>query len=147
MNPTVSLRQGDALVLVDVQNDFLPGGALPVPHGDEVIPALNRYIALFERRGLLIYATRDWHPVDHCSFRSQGGPWPEHCVTFSQGAQYAPNLKVLRSVQIISKPSGRDQETYSGFDGTDFEDQLRDANISRLFIGGLATDYCVLYTV
>jgi nicotinate phosphoribosyltransferase len=147
MNPSVSLRQGDALVVVDVQNDFLPGGALPVPHGDEVIPALNRYIALFERRGLPIYATRDWHPADHCSFRSQGGPWPEHCVTFSHGAQHAPNLKLLRSVQVISKPSGREVETYSGFDGTDFEQQLRESGVSRLFIGGLATDYCVLYTV
>src|SRR5215831_2083403 len=107
MNAMVSLQQGDALVVVDVQNDFLHGAALAVPHGDEVIPLLNRYIALFDGKHLPIFATRDWHPPDHCSFRSQGGPWPAHCVVFTQGAELSPQLKVVPSTRVISKPAFR----------------------------------------
>ena len=147
MNSTVSVHHGDTLVVVDVQNDFLPGGALAVPHGNEVIPVLNHYIAFFERDRLPIFATRDWHPPDHCSFRSQGGPWPEHCVRFSPGAELSSQLKLPPSTTIISKPSFSDKETYSPFEGTDFEQTLRQVNASRLFVGGLATDYCVLNTV
>ena len=84
---------GDALIIVDVQNDFLPGGSLPVPAGDEVIPSLNRYIAAFLFRELPIFATRDWHPPDHCSFHQQGGPWPPHCIADTQGAAFPANSK------------------------------------------------------
>jgi nicotinate phosphoribosyltransferase len=147
MNATVSLQSGDALVIVDVQNDFLPGGALAVPNGDEVISPLNGYIDCFASRCLPVFATRDCHPADHCSFRSRGGPWPEHCVKGSHGAQISPQLKLSPSTEIVSKPSVRDKETYSPFEGTGFENTLREKNVSRLFVGGLATDYCVLYTV
>lgn len=147
MNTTVSLRYGDTLVIVDVQNDFLPGGALAVPQGDEVISPLNHYVDRFARRRLPVFATRDWHPADHCSFHSRGGPWPEHCIAGSHGAQISPQLKLSPSTEIVSKPSVRDEETYSPFEGTGFENTLRERNISRLFVGGLATDYCVFYTV
>jgi nicotinamidase/pyrazinamidase len=147
MKTTISPHSGDALVIVDLQTDFLPGGALAVPHGDEVIPALNHYIALFEQRGLPIFATRDWHPANHCSFQGQGGPWPQHCVMFSQGAEFSPRLKLPASAIVISKPSVADRETYSAFEGTDFAERLREMKCKRLFIGGLATDYCVLNTV
>lgn len=136
-----------ALIIVDVQNDFLPGGALAVSHGEEVVPVLNRYIAQFEQQKLPIFATRDWHPPNHCSFRTQGGPWPVHCVVHSRGAEFAPSLRLPKSAMVISKPSASDKETYSGFEGTDLEGQLRRAGVSSLFIGGLATDYCVLNTV
>ncbi len=89
-----SPRAGDALLLVDVQRDFLPGGALAVPRGDEVVPALNRYLRLFATRGLPIFASRDWHPPDHASFQARGGPWPPHCVRDSAGAQFAPGLEL-----------------------------------------------------
>ena len=141
------METSDALIVIDVQNDFLPGGALAVPHGDEVIPVLNRYIAEFEQQKLPIFATRDWHPPNHCSFRQQGGPWPVHCVVGSKGAEFPSSLQLLSSAIIISKPSTPDKETYSGFEGTGLEQQLRRASVAHLYIGGLATDYCVLNTV
>ena len=90
-------RAGDALIIVDVQNDFLPGGALAVPQGDEVVSVLKRYAALFATLGLPVFATRDWHPRNHCSFRERGGPWPAHCVAGTQGAQFASGLKLPSS--------------------------------------------------
>lgn len=143
----IELNETDALLLVDVQNDFLPGGALAVPDGDQVVPVLNAYIARFAAKKLPIFATRDWHPPDHCSFRPQGGPWPPHCIAGSQGAQFSPALKLPAEVKIISKATAKEREAYSGFDGTDLASQLKALNVKRLFIGGLATDYCVLNTV
>jgi len=139
--------QGDALIVVDVQRDFLPGGSLPVPAGDEVVPVLNRYIALFLSRCLPVYATRDWHPSDHASFQAQGGPWPPHCVAGTSGAAFARGLKLPEGAVIISKGGSAQKDAYSGFDGTDLESRLRGQGVRRLFIGGLATDYCVLNTV
>ena len=139
------VRQGDALLIVDVQNDFLPGGSLAVPHGDEVVPLLNRYLRAFQN--LPVYATRDWHPERHCSFRAQGGPWPPHCVAGTHGAEFSVALQLPPAAAIISKAATPEQDAYSGFQGTGLNAQLRAANIRRLFIGGLATDYCVLNTV
>lgn len=141
------LQAGDALILVDVQLDFLPGGSLAVPQGDEVVPALNRYIAVFRRLTLPVVATRDWHPPDHCSFQAQGGPWPPHCVAGSDGARFAPLLDLPCEARIVSKATTRDRDAYSGFEGTDLDEWLQRAGVSRVFVGGLATDYCVLNTV
>jgi nicotinamidase/pyrazinamidase len=138
---------GDALLIVDVQNDFLPGGGLAVPDGDAVIPLLNAYIDIFRERNLFIYATRDWHPPDHCSFQAQGGTWPVHCVADTPGAAFAPQLQLPPNTVVISKAVTLDQDAYSGFQGTDLAQRLRAQQIKRLLIGGLATDYCVLNTV
>jgi nicotinamidase/pyrazinamidase len=140
-------RAGDALVLVDIQNDFLPGGALAVPRGNEVIEPLNRSIGEFERHRLPIFATRDWHPGNHCSFRAQGGPWPPHCIAGSQGAQFAAQLQLVPVVRMVPKGTRADADAYSGFQDTELAQQLRDLGCTRLFIGGLATDYCVRATV
>jgi nicotinamidase/pyrazinamidase len=147
ITPHVRLQTGDALIIADVQNDFLPGGKLAVPHGDEVVPVLNRYISLFDAQKLPIYAIRDWHPALHCSFLPQGGIWPPHCVQESQGAQFSSQLLLPRQVIIISKATEREFEAYSGFQGTSLASSLKQQCIQRLFIGGLATDYCVLNTV
>lgn len=138
---------GDALLLVDVQNDFLPGGALGVPDGDAVVPVLNRYLARFVDAGLPIFATRDWHPAGHCSFVAQGGPWPPHCVQNTPGAEFAPGLELPQGVSRIAKAIGTDKDSYSGFEGTELAEELRAAGVTRLLVGGLATDYCVLNTV
>lgn len=136
----------DALLIVDVQNDFLPGGALAVQRGGEVIGPLNRWIARFELAGRPIVATRDWHPADHESFRSQGGTWPVHCVAGTPGAAFPPALELPASALVISKATSR-KEAYSGFSGTGLAERLAHAGVRRLFVGGLATDYCVLNTV
>lgn len=144
---TVSLQSTDALVVVDVQRDFLPAGALAVPHGDEVVPVINRYIALFHARGLPVIFTRDWHPASHCSFQQQGGPWPEHCVADTSGAAFAPNLLQPADSWVISKATEAQQDAYSGFQGTGLAQRLQQRGCQRLYICGLATDYCVLETV
>lgn len=138
---------GDALLVVDVQNDFLPGGNLAVPRGDEVIPALNRCLAIFSRLKLPLFASRDWHPADHCSFRRQGGPWPPHCIAGTKGAAFAPGLELPSGTTIISKANTRERDAYSAFGETDLDRRLKDAGVRRLFAGGLATDYCVLNSV
>ena len=143
----VVLCAGDALIVADIQNDFLPGGALGVLGGDEVVPVLLRYADLFHSRGLPIIATRDWHPPNHCSFRACGGMWPEHCVADSPGAEPPGGLHLPPETLIVHKATSTDKEAYSAFDGTSLEATLRSAGIRRLFIGGLATDYCVLHTV
>lgn len=141
------LQPGDALLIVDVQNDFLRGGSLAVPHGNQVVPVLNRYIGAFVALGLPVYATRDWHPERHCSFHAQGGPWPPHCVAHTRGAEFAETLLLPPAVSVISKATSADRDAYSGFEDTDLDPQLRAAGVRRLFVGGLATDYCVLNTV
>jgi nicotinamidase/pyrazinamidase len=141
------LLPGDALVVVDVQNDFLPGGALAVPRGEEIIPVLNRYIAGFVEAQLPIFATRDWHPPDHCSFRTQGGIWPVHCVQYTPGADFSPSLRLPPSRIIISKETDSSLEAYSGFEGTELCEHLHSHSITHIYCGGLATDYCVLNTV
>lgn len=144
---SIQLAPGDALLIVDVQNDFLPAGNLAVPFGDEVVPVLNRYIARFAQLGLPVYATRDWHPGNHCSFQPQGGIWPPHCIAGSAGAQFPATLRLPPQATVVSKATTPEHDAYSGFEGTDLAERLRQERVRRLFIGGLATDYCVLNTV
>ena len=132
----------DALIIVDVQNDFCPGGALPVKEGDKVIPPLNHAKKFFKHS----FATRDWHPENHCSFEKNGGSWPVHGVAGSKGADFHADLDI-RGVSIIEKATLPDRDAYSGFDGTGLTGQLKDRGIKRIFVGGLATDYCVKTTV
>lgn len=143
----IELGKGDALLISDVQNDFLPGGRLAVPEGEQIIPVLNRYIGQFSHRQLPVFAIRDWHPANHCSFIQQGGPWPEHCVAGSKGAEFSADLHLPVSALVISKGTDVEQDGYSGFTNRTFKEQLDNAGVRRLFIGGLATDYCVLNTV
>jgi len=140
-------QPGDALILVDIQNDFLPGGSLGIPHGDEVVPTLNHYANAFHAHGLPIFATRDWHPRNHCSFQAQGGPWPPHCIADTPGAAFAAALHLPPDTVVISKAKSVEQDAYSGFEGTDLDARLKRAGVRRVFVGGLATDYCVLNTV
>ena len=147
MGSKVALSAGDALVVADIQNDFLPGGALGVSGGDEIVPILLRYVDRFQSRGLPIIATRDWHPPNHCSFHARGGIWPEHCVAGSSGAEPPAAFGLPPETLIIHKATSPDKEAYSAFDGTTLDAELRSAGVRRLFIGGLATDYCVLNTV
>lgn len=142
-----NIDKRSALIVVDVQKDFCPGGALPVPEGDKVVPMLNEYIKHFTRAGAAIYATRDWHPSNHVSFRSRGGPWPSHCVQRTEGAEFHPDLRLPDETRIVSKGSDSDREAYSGFDGTDLNRLLKEGGVKRIFVGGLATDYCVKNTV
>jgi nicotinamidase/pyrazinamidase len=135
-----------ALVVVDVQNDFCPGGALPVKDGDQVVPVLNKYIEKFRLARAPIIFTRDWHPPDHNSFKEQGGPWPPHCVQNTHGARFHPDLMIPAEAEIMSKADEKD-EAYSFFQGTDMNNRLHERGIKRLLIGGLATDYCVRETV
>jgi len=132
----------DALIIVDVQNDFCPGGALAVPYGDEVVPVINR---LLEHRWLSV-ATMDWHPAEHCSFAPHGGPWPPHCVQESVGAELHPELDATKIQFIITKGSDPDRDAYSGFQGTDLAKILREKGINRTVVCGIATDYCVRAT-
>ena len=143
----IELGMGDALLAIDIQNDFLPGGRLAVPDGDQVIPVMNAYIDRFIQRQLPVLATRDWHPKNHHSFLQQGGPWPEHCIAGSPGAEFAQGLHLPATVQVFSKGTGVENDGYSDFANPEMIKQLEKLNVSRLFIGGLATEYCVLYTV
>jgi nicotinamidase-related amidase len=134
----------EALVIVDFQNDFAPGGALAVPEGDTIARRLNELAA--SGRFDLVVATRDWHPPEHSSFAAQGGPWPAHCVAGSEGAQLHPGLEAALVDVVVDKGTDPGTEGYSGFDGTDLETLLRDRGIERLTVAGLATDYCVRAT-
>ncbi len=140
-----------ALLIVDLQNDFCPGGALPVPRGDEIVPRVNRAIDLFHRRGLPILATRDWHPRVTKHFKEFGGAWPPHCIQRTKGARFHPALKLPKHAIIVSKGMDPEQDSYSGFqalapNGRDLESVLRDLGVDEVFLCGLATDYCVRAT-
>ena len=132
----------DALIIVDVQNDFCPGGALAVPRGDEVVPVVNR---LLEQRWLSV-ATMDWHPAEHSSFEPHGGPWPPHCVQHTTGAELHRELDASKVQLVITKGSNPDQDAYSGFQGTELARILRDKGVHRVVVCGIATDYCVRAT-
>jgi len=141
-----------ALTIVDLQNDFMPGGALGVIEGDDVVPVANRYIEMFRAAGLPIYATRDWHPAETKHFQQYGGVWPPHCVQNTPGAQFHPDLKLPPETIIVSKGMDPTQDSYSCFDaheadGTAMAESLRRRGVGHLYIGGLATDYCVRSSV
>ena len=134
-------------MIADIQNDFLPGGALPVARGDEIVSVLNVYAKRFQEAGAHVFASKDWHPLNHCSFKQQGGPWPPHCVQETKGAKFSLDLKLPEDAVVVFKATDPMRESYSVFDGTDFAAELEERDVIRLFIGGLATDYCVLNTV
>lgn len=140
-----------ALLVVDVQNDFCPGGALPVPRGDTVVPVLNTYIALFQRLGSPVIASRDWHPPQTRHFQPFGGTWPIHCVQGTRGAEFHPQLRLPQDAIIVSKGMDPEQDSYTAFDGVDAQGRpllqvLQTLGVKRLFVGGLATDYCVRHS-
>lgn len=141
------LSRTDALIIVDVQNDFCPGGSLAVQGGDRVATTLTRIARAFKRRGAQVFATQDWHPAGHSSFKGQGGPWPAHCVQGTAGADLHPNLRLPEGTSVVRKGSNPQIDAYSGFLDSDLEGQLKRAAIERAFVGGIATDYCVLNTV
>jgi nicotinamidase/pyrazinamidase len=134
------------LIIVDVQNDFCPGGALAVPEGDQVVEPLNRLITEFLANGEPVFASRDWHPRQTRHFAEFGGTWPVHCVQDTRGAEFHPDLIRDPRIQIISKGLG-DTDCYSAFDETDLATQLRSERVDEVWIGGLTTDYCGKQTV
>lgn len=151
-NKAVVVQRGDALSVTDVQYDFLPGGSLAVPDGDQVVPPLNRAIEIFRKKNLPIFLTRDWHPTDHSSFKDQGGSLPPHCVRKTEGAKFYAGLNIPEGAEIISKAVTRDSEQYSSFYGKDRKGKtentlMEQKGVSRIFIGGLATEHGVLHTV
>ncbi len=142
----IDIQPTDALIAVDVQNDFCPGGALAVTDGNAVIPMIN---ALLDKFSTVVF-TRDWHPPDHCSFAAApqfvDGSWPAHCVRDTDGAAFHSDLTVPVNAMIVSKATKTEADAYSGFDGTGLAAQLRDKGVKRVFVCGLATDYCVKAT-
>ena len=136
-----------ALIVVDVQNDFCPGGSLAVAHGEEVVAPLNKLMTEFLDRGEPVFKTRDWHPEKTKHFAAYGGTWPVHCVQNTRGAEFHPDLLDDPRVTVISKGFDESADGYSGFDGTELGKKLRDDGIEEVWVGGLATDYCVKETV
>lgn len=148
---TIRLQAGDALLIVDAQNDFFPGGALPVPHGHEILPVINKWINMAIDNQVPIYLSRDWHPRNHCSFQAQGGSWPVHCVQDSKGAELHADVVVPKDATIISKADSPTTDAYSAFKGKTNQgvllgDDLKARGIKKIWVGGLALDYCVCQT-
>ena len=142
----------DALIIVDVQNDFCPGGSLAVPDGHVVVPILNEYMERAADAGMPIFASRDWHPEQTRHFATQGGPWPPHCVQGSPGAEFHPELRLPPSAVIVSKGMSEEDQGYSALeaelpDGQSLDDVLHARGVRHVYVGGLATDYCVRATV
>jgi len=146
-DPQHALQPADALIIVDVQNDFCPGGALPIERGDAVVPVLNRWIAAAVDARVAIFASRDWHPRHHLSFVESGGEWPVHCLQDTAGAQFHPELEFPDSTIVVTKGVRFDRDQYSAFDQTGLATELRRQRIRRVWIGGLAQDVCVRATV
>jgi nicotinamidase/pyrazinamidase len=146
-DPQHAFRPGDALVIVDVQVDFCPGGALPIERGDEVVHVLNRWISAAVASGVPVIASRDWHPLHHLSFTESGGEWPPHCVQDTPGARFHSQLQLPDSAIIVTKGTRFDRDQYSAFDETGLATELRKRGVRRLWVGGLAQDVCVRATV
>jgi len=142
-----SLKSRDALLIVDVQKDFCPGGALPVEGGDQIVPVINHWITAAVAKDVPVYASRDWHPLGHLSFKERGGLWSPHCIQDSDGAKFHPDLALPDSTIIVTKGVRFDQDQISAFDQTGLAVQLRKDGIRRLWVAGLAEDVCVLATV
>ncbi len=142
----LKITETDALIVVDLQNDFMPWGALPVPGADLIIPVVNDYLENFKKVGAPVFATRDWHPENHISFKENGGLWPRHCVQWSKGSQFPESLKLPKDSFIINKGDRPELEAYSAFQGTVLNDLLKERGVKRVFICGVATDYCVFNT-
>lgn len=145
------MKPKKALLVVDVQNDFCSGGALGIPEGDKIIPALNKYVKLFSRKGLPVFASRDWHPKKTKHFKEYGGIWPPHCVQGTKGARFHPKLKLSKDAIMLFKGRDPKKDSYSVFQASDKKDVrfikvLRNMGIKEIYIGGLATDYCVKWT-
>lgn len=142
----------DALIVVDVQNDFCPGGSLAVPGGDAVVPVLNEYMARASDAGVAIFASRDWHPEDTRHFVARGGPWPPHCVQGTSGAEFHPDLRLPPGAVVVSKGMSAEDQGYSALeaslpDGRPLMEALQAHGVRHIYVGGLATDYCVRATV
>ena len=140
-----------AILIVDLQNDFCPGGALGVKEGDQIIPTVNKYIELFLKHRLPVFVSRDWHPEDTSHFKSSGGPWPQHCVQNTKGAEFHPGFKVPVNAIILSKGTNPELDGYSVFEARDsqnkfFSQLLKEMGVEELYIAGIATDYCVKMT-
>ena len=136
-----------ALIVVDMQNDFCPGGSLAVTDGDRIISEINRLVLDFEKDDCPVFFTRDWHPENHCSFSENGGMWPVHCVAETEGAAFHRELYIPESAVIISKANRPFPDAYSGFQETDLDNILKLKGVSELTVCGLAADYCVKATV
>lgn len=136
-----------ALIIVDVQNDFCPGGSLAVANGDEVVALLNELVKEFLDCGEPVFKTRDWHPEKTKHFAAYGGAWPVHCVQGTRGAEFHADLIDDPRITIISKGIDASADGYSGFDGTSLAQILREQGVEEVWVGGLATDYCVKHTV
>ena len=138
----IHITEQDALIVVDPQNDFCPGGSLAVPHGDDVFPIVNRIMPRFRH----VLATQDWHPPEHRYFQTYGGPWPYHCLQGTPGAEFHPGLDTGPVQDVVRKGTNPELDGYSGFAGTDLADRLGRRGVQRVFVAGLATDYCVKAT-
>jgi nicotinamidase/pyrazinamidase len=136
-------QAGDALVIVDIQNDFCPGGALPIPNGDAVVPLVNEWIEAAVTAHVPIYLSRDFHPAEHPSFSSQGGPWPVHCLQDTPGASFHPDLHIPEQASIVTKGVRFDQDQNSAFDQTGLASHFAGKGIGRIWLAGLALDVCV----
>jgi nicotinamidase/pyrazinamidase len=145
------LKKGDALLIVDAQVDFFPGGALPVPDGEAILPVINEWIQAASENNIPLFFSRDWHPNNHCSFKENGGEWPMHCVQHTKGASLHPGIHLPSSPLFINKGQEAAEEAYSAFMATTEEDVslitlLNEKNIKRIWLAGLAEDYCVYET-
>ena len=143
----MKLGKEDGLLIVDAQQDFFPGGSLAVQEGDAILPVLHRWIERISAAGGRLYATRDWHPRDHISFKSRGGPWPPHCVQDTPGAELHPRLHLPAHAMILNKGTHPDRDNYSGFEIPELAQAMRRDGMRRLWIGGLAQDVCVRASV
>ena len=146
------MKKNYALLIVDVQNDFCADGKLAVPEGDAIVPKLNKYISIFSRNKWPVFASRDWHPQKSAHFKNFGGQWPEHCIQDTPGAKFHPLLRLPQDALILSGGMDPDEDGYSAFQavdsrGNEFTHLLNTFSIKELFVGGLATDYCVKWSV
>ena len=142
----VAFEQSDALIIVDVQNDFCPGGKLALDEGDEVVPIINAMTAQAQEAGIPVFVSRDWHPRHHVSFDERGGPWPERCVQDTKGAEFHPDLSIPNDARLISKGARFDIDQYSAFDKTGLVSELVHLDVKRVWVVGLALEVCVRAT-